>query len=190
MSIQSNVAGAISNWWWFLVKGLLFVVAGVAVLSRPLEGYVGLSILFSVCILGIGVVQIIFSLGSRPHFSGWGWTLVSGIIDLVIGFYLLLFPLVTMATLPFILGFWLTFRSFYIMGAAMDLANNKVAGWGWVFAGGVILLIFSGLVLYYPAAAAVGIIAWSGAAFLVAGLVSIVIGFKLRRIKGAVKSFA
>jgi uncharacterized membrane protein HdeD (DUF308 family) len=76
------------------------------------------------------------------------------------------------------------------MGAAMDLANNKVAGWGWVFAGGVILLIFSGLVLYYPAAAAVGIIAWSGAAFLVAGLVSIVIGFKLRSIKGAVKSFA
>jgi uncharacterized membrane protein HdeD (DUF308 family) len=190
MSIQSNVAGVISNWWWFLVKGLLFVVAGVAVLSRPLEGYVGLSILFSVCILGIGVVQIIFSLGSRPHYSGWGWTLVSGIIDLVIGFYLLLFPLVTMATLPFIVGFWLMFRSFYIMGASMDLSSNKIAGWGWVFAGGVLLLIFSGFVLYYPAAAAVGIIAWSGAAFLVAGLVSIVLGFKLRSFKGAVKSLA
>jgi uncharacterized membrane protein HdeD (DUF308 family) len=112
MSIQSNVAEAISNWWWFLVKGLLFVVAGVAVLSRPLEGDVGLSILFSVCILGIGVVQIIFALGNRPHFSGWGWTLVSGII------------------------------------------------------------------------------AWTGAAFLIAGLVSIALGFKLRSFKGAVKSLA
>src|SRR5580698_4064933 len=107
MSIQSNVAGAISNWWWFLVKGLLFVVAGVAVLSRPLEGYVGLSILFSLCILGIGVVQIIFSLGNRSQYSGWGWTLAAGIIDVVIGSYLLLFPVITMATLPFIVGFWL-----------------------------------------------------------------------------------
>jgi len=190
MSTLSNVAGAISNWWWFLVKGLLFIVVGVAVLSRPLEGYAGLSILFSVCILGIGLVQIIFSLGSRPHFSGWGWTLVSGIIDLAIGFYLLLFPLVTMATLPFIVGFWLMFRSFYIMGVSLDLANQKVGGWGFVFAGGVLLLFFSGFVLYYPAAAAIGIIAWTGAAFLVAGLLSIVVGFKLRTVKGAVKSFA
>jgi uncharacterized membrane protein HdeD (DUF308 family) len=129
-------------------------------------------------------------MSNRLHYSGRGWTLVSGIIDVSIGFYLLMFPLVTMATLPFILGFWLMFRAFYLMGASMDLANYKVAGGGWVFAGGILLLLFSGFVLYYPAAAAVGIIAWSGAAFLVAGLVSIVLGFKLRSVKGVVKSIA
>jgi uncharacterized membrane protein HdeD (DUF308 family) len=82
------------------------------------------------------------------------------------------------------------FRSFYIMGVSIDLANQKVGGWGLVFAGGVLLLIFSGFVLYYPAAAAVGIIAWTGAAFLIAGLLSIMMGFKLRGVKGVVKAVA
>src|SRR5579863_2642478 len=190
MSILSNAAAVVNNWWWFLVKGILFIVAGVAVLSRPLEGYVGLSILFSMCILGVGLVQIIFAAGNRSTLAGWGWTLVSGIIDVAIGTYLLAYPVVTMATLPFFVGFWLMFRAFYIMGASMDLQNYKVTGWGWVFAGGILLLVLSGLILYNPAAAAAAIVAWSGAAFLVAGLLSVVLGFKLRDVKGAVKSLA
>ena len=190
MTVVSNAIGAIRNWWWFIIIGLLFIVSGVAVLSRPVEGYVGLSVLFSMTILGIGFSQIVFSLGNRDILPGWGWTLVSGIIDVAVGVYLLMFPVVTMATLPYFLGFWLMFRSFYIMGASMDLQSIGISGWGWLFSGGILLLIFSGLILYYPAAAAVGIIAWSGLAFLTGGVLSIVMAFKLRGVRNAVKSLA
>jgi uncharacterized membrane protein HdeD (DUF308 family) len=190
MTIASNAIGAVRNWWWFIIIGILFLVSGGAVLSRPLEGYVGLSVLFSFAILGIGISQIVFSVGNRDVLHGWGWTLVSGIIDVAAGSYLLVFPVVTMATLPYFVGFWLMFRSFYIMGISMDLSNYKLSGWGWLFAGGLLLLLFSWLILYYPAAAAIGIVAWSGAAFLTGGVVSIAIAFKLRGVKNAVKSFA
>ncbi|HEV2479486.1 MAG TPA: DUF308 domain-containing protein [Puia sp.] len=190
MSVASNAIGAVRNWWWFIIIGVLFLVSGIAVLSRPLEGYVGLSVLFSMSILGIGISQIVFSLGNRDVLPGWGWTLVSGIIDVAAGSYLLVFPVVTMATLPYFVGFWLMFRSFYIMGISMDLSNYKLSGWGWLFAGGLLLLIFSWLILYYPAAAAIGIVAWSGVAFLTGGVLSIVIAFKLRDVKNVVKSFA
>ncbi|GGB02439.1 HdeD family acid-resistance protein [Puia dinghuensis] len=190
MTVASNAIGAIRNWWWFIIVGLLFIVSGIAVLSRPLEGYVSLSVLFSIAILGIGISQIVFAIGNKDILPGWGWTLASGIIDVAVGAYLFMFPVVTMATLPYFVGFWLMFRSFYIMGASMDIQSFGISGWGWLFSGGILLLILSGLILYFPTAAAVGIVAWSGLAFLTGGLLSIVLAFKLRGIKNAVKMLA
>jgi uncharacterized membrane protein HdeD (DUF308 family) len=181
MTVVSTAIGAIKNWWWFIVKGILFIIAGVAVLSKPVEGYAGLSILFSVVILAIGISQLIFSFSNRQLLPGWGWTFVSGIIDIAIGLYLVMFPAITMATLPYFVGFWLLFRSFYIMGASFDLNSLQIPGWGWLFGGGLLLMILSSLILYYPLAGAVGIVSVSGAAFLMGGILSIAMGFKLKQ---------
>jgi uncharacterized membrane protein HdeD (DUF308 family) len=183
MTLVSTAIASVKNWWWFIIKGILFIIAGVAVLSRPVEGYVGLSILFSLVILGIGVSELAFSISNRKWLPGWGWTLVSGIIDVVLGVYLLNFLTVTMATLPFFVGFWLLFRAFYIMGISFDLDNVKVPGWGWLFAGGLLLMFVSFLILYFPVAGAVGIVTCSGIAFLIGGALYIALAFKFRSIK-------
>ncbi|MDR3712706.1 MAG: DUF308 domain-containing protein [Puia sp.] len=187
MTLVSTAVRSIKNWWWFIIKGILFIIAGVAVLSRPVEGYLGLSVLFSMIILGIGISQLVFSIGNRQSLPGWGWTLASGIIDIAIGVYLLLFPILTMATLPFFVGFWLLFRAFYIMGMSFDLSNLQASGWGWLLAGGILLAILSLLILYYPAAGIIGIVGCSGSAFIVAGIATIAMAFKFRDIKEKVK---
>lgn len=187
-TISSSIVSSVKNWWWFIIKGLLLIAAGVAVLARPLEGYVGLSILFSIVILGVGLSQIFFATGNPRTLKGWGWMLASGIIDVAIGFFLLIYPLVTMATLPFIVGFWLMFRAFFLMGISFDLSSLGIANWGWYLVGGILLLFLSGMILYYPAAGAVSIVAWSAAAFIVAGIFNIGLAFKLNSIKKDVKS--
>jgi uncharacterized membrane protein HdeD (DUF308 family) len=186
--IAGTIASSIKNWWWFVIKALLLIAAGVAILARPVAGYVGLSVLFSIVILCVGFSQIFFAIGNRSVLKGWGWTLVSGIIDVAIGTYLLTYPLVTMATLPYFLGFWLMFRAFYLMGASFDLNSLGIQGWAWLFFSGIVLVILSFLVLYYPAAGAISIVAYSGAAFLVAGVASLIVAFKLKSIKGDVKA--
>ena len=176
----------VRNWWWFIVKGLLLIIAGVAIFARPLEGYVGLSVLFSMVMLGAGFAQIFFASSNRNALKGWGWTLASGILDVVIGIYLLSFPLVTMATLPFILGFWLLFRSFYLIGVAFDLKDLGVADWGWLLFGGILSSILGFFVLYYPGAGAISIIYVSGSAFIVAGIFNVYLSVKLKAMKKAV----
>lgn len=187
---MSTILGTISmevrNWWWFIVKGLLLIIAGVAIFARPLEGYVGLSVLFSMVMLGAGFAQIFFASSNRNALKGWGWTLASGILDVVIGIYLLSFPLVTMATLPFILGFWLLFRSFYLIGVAFDLKDLGVADWGWLLFGGILSSILGFFVLYYPGAGAISIIYVSGSAFIVAGIFNVYLSVKLKAMKKAV----
>ncbi|HEX9510075.1 MAG TPA: DUF308 domain-containing protein [Puia sp.] len=187
-TILGTLSTDIKNWWWFIVKGLLLIIAGIAIFSKPLEGYVGLSVLFSLVILGAGFAQIFFASSNRDVLKGWGWTLASGILDVVIGIYLLTFPLVTMATLPFILGFWLIFRSFYLVGMAFDLKSWGVADWGWLLFGGIVSTILGFFVLYYPGAGAVSIIYVSGSAFVVAGVFNLYLSAKLKGVKDDVKS--
>jgi uncharacterized membrane protein HdeD (DUF308 family) len=180
MTLVSSAISAVRNWWWFAIKGLLLLAAGVAILIRPAEGYVGLSVLFSVIIFCAGLVQIAFASGNRGRLSGWGWTLASGIIDVAIGIFLMAFPGVTLATLPFFLGFWLMFRAFYLMGMAFDLNHAGVKGWGWLLTMGIFTLIFAWLVLYFPLAGAVSIVYYSALAFIAAGLGAFVLALKLR----------
>jgi uncharacterized membrane protein HdeD (DUF308 family) len=188
--IMSTILGTLNtdvkNWWWFVVKGLLLIIAGVAVFSRPLEGYVGLSVLFSIVMLGAGLAQIFFATSNSNVLKGWGWTLASGILDVVIAIYLLAFPTVTMATLPIILGFWLLFRSFYLIGASFDLKSLGVTDWGWLLFGGILSSILGWFVLYNPGAGAISIIYVSGSAFIVAGVFYLYFSAKLKAMNKAV----
>lgn len=190
MTLVSSAINGVRNWWLFLIKGLLLLAAGVAILLRPAEGYIGLSVLFSVVIFCVGFAQIAFAVGNRQSMPGWGWTLASGIIDLAIGAFLITFPGVSMATLPFFIGFWLMLRSFYIMGIAFDLNSAGVKGWGWLLGTGILTMIFSWLVLFFPLAGAVGIVYYSAIAFMAGGLAAIVLAFKLRGVKEDVKGIA
>ncbi len=179
----NTVTEDVRNWWWFIVKGLLFIVAGIAIFCKPAEGYLGLSVLFSIVMLGSGLSQIFFAIANSGILPGWGWTLASGILDLAIGIYLIAYPAVTMVSLPYILGFWLMFAAFYLLGAAFDIRNLGISNWGWLFFGGLLTMVCAFLVLYYPAAGVASIITWSGMAFLVGGIFNLVLAFKLKSVK-------
>ena len=185
---MENVGSSIKNWWWFLVKGLLLIATGVAIFARPAAGYAGLSILFTVVIIASGIAQVVFATSNKDVLKGWGWTLVSGILDIAIGVYLAMYPLVTMATLPFFVGFWLIFKSFYLMGASFDLNDLGLSGWGWMLFGGFLVLLAGFIVIYDPVSGAIGIVAVSGTAFILAGVLYSILSFKLKDIKGAAKS--
>ena len=168
-----------------VVPGLRTIIHrhGNCDLRFPLASYVSLSIVFSILMIGNGFSQIVFASTNNKMLRGWGWTLVSGIIDLALGSYLLLYPTVTMATLPYFLGFWLIFRSFYLMGSAFDLRALGVRGWGWFLFGAILVLVLGGVIVYYPAAGVVSIIAFSGSAFIVGGFMNIYLAFLLKGVK-------
>ena len=187
-TLLETVGSSIKNWWWFLVKGLLLIATGIAIFARPVAGYAGLSILFTIAIIASGVAQVLLATSNKTLLKGWGWTLVSGILDIAIGIYLAMYPVLTMATLPFFVGFWLILKSFYLMGASFDLSDLGLSGWGWLFFGGVLVLVAGFYIIYYPVAGAVGIVAVSGTAFILAGILYSILSFKLKDIKVAARS--
>ena len=68
-----------------------------------------------------GILEVFFAAGNKKTISSWGWYLAGGIIDLLIGIYLVFYPLVSMELIPFIVAFWLMFRGFTLCGYSTDL---------------------------------------------------------------------
>ncbi|HYK45441.1 MAG TPA: DUF308 domain-containing protein [Parafilimonas sp.] len=186
---MNTIKNGIKNWWWFLIMGIASLVAGAAIFAKPAESYITLSVLFSIIMASTGFSQIVFSISERRYLKNWGWTLVSGILDFALGTYLMIYPAITMATLPFIVGFYLLFRAIYLIGASIELSSIGIKGWGWLLTGGVVLLALGFLTLYYPAVGAIGIVACSGYAFIVSGIFSIVLAFQLKSFKARIPHF-
>jgi uncharacterized membrane protein HdeD (DUF308 family) len=93
------------HWIWTIVQGVVSVLAGAIALIWP--GVTALALLFVVAfwaiILGIGEIGSAFV--SRRHgLNAWGWTLAAGILNVVFGVLLLLWPASGILTLVWLVG--------------------------------------------------------------------------------------
>lgn len=120
---------AVKNWWMSLLLGLLYIAVALCLLFAPVSSYVALSVIFSISILVSGILEIFFAAGNKKTISSWGWYLAGGIIDLLIGIYLVFYPLVSMELIPFIVAFWLMFRGFTLCGYSTDLKRYGTKDW-------------------------------------------------------------
>jgi uncharacterized membrane protein HdeD (DUF308 family) len=73
--------------WLQLISVVLFVIVGVLFLRNPGESLVTLTLLLIVFFMVEGISKVIFALTIRP-FPNWGWVLASGIVGILLAFYL------------------------------------------------------------------------------------------------------
>ena len=141
--MAEKASKTVRHWWLYMLTGILSIIAGIVVLCNPIESYLTLSIMFGVLMLISGIVELVVSSTSRNYFTTRSYSIVGGILDLLIGLFLCCYPRITLIVLPVILGVWMMFHSFMIIGLGSDMDSFRVRGSGWVIAGGVILLLLS-----------------------------------------------
>ena len=179
---------AVKNWWLSLLVGLLYIIVAIYLMFAPLASYVALSILFSVSMFVSGLFEIAFALANKKGISSWGWYLAGGIIDMIFGFYLIAYPLLSMEVIPFIIAFWLMFRGFSSVGYAMDLKRYGTRDWGWYIAFGILAVICSLIILWQPAIGALYAVYMISFAFLIIGFFRIMLSFELKSLHKRGKS--
>ena len=77
----------VPHFWLQLVSVVLSVIVGVLFLRHPGEGLLTLTLLLIVFFMIEGISKLIFALTIRP-FPNWGWVMASGIIGILLSFYL------------------------------------------------------------------------------------------------------
>ena len=92
-NLTKKAARVIQHWWLLLIAGLLCIIAGVAVFVFPLESYVMISILVGVVMLVVGTAKLIAATASGNYLMMRGYVIVGGVIDLLLGLFLLYFCL-------------------------------------------------------------------------------------------------
>jgi uncharacterized membrane protein HdeD (DUF308 family) len=66
-----------------LLSGVLSIVVGILFLRAPIGGLAALTLLVACYLMVGGIFKIVAAVSYR--FAAWGWTLLSGIIDLILG---------------------------------------------------------------------------------------------------------
>jgi uncharacterized membrane protein HdeD (DUF308 family) len=66
-----------------LLSGILGVVVGLMLLANPIEGGITLTVLLASFLFVGGIIKTVAALAHR--FEGWGWLLLSGVIDVALG---------------------------------------------------------------------------------------------------------
>lgn len=67
----------------FLIGGLT-IIAGVFMLTQPLEGLEAITLFLAAYFLATGIFELIAAMQMRPT-AGWGWMLLNGVVTLVLG---------------------------------------------------------------------------------------------------------
>jgi uncharacterized membrane protein HdeD (DUF308 family) len=66
-----------------LLLGIVYVLAGVFMIDRPVNTAIQLTLIIAIFLIISGIFRIVFALIER--FSGWGWVALNGVVTLMLG---------------------------------------------------------------------------------------------------------
>jgi uncharacterized membrane protein HdeD (DUF308 family) len=169
-------------WWLTLIMGILAFVVGAILLWAPAKSKVETYQLL-IAFLGIywligGIMEIVSMFTDH---TAWGWKLFMGIVSIIAGGYVLMYPVAAGVALPrimvLILGIWGLMQGLILLFMAF-----KGGGWG---AGilGVVAIIF-GLILMgeYGSLGSGVVMIWVAAFWgLIGGVLMIIQAFRQRK---------
>lgn len=162
--------------WLYILMGIILFIFGISIIRHPIASYLGLAMYFSIIIIVLGISEIMNAFAGKGA-RHWGWGLTIGILDLIFGFILLTHPAITEDILPYMVGFILMFKSIDFIAESIQLSTLKIKGWGWILFAGIITLIFSFMIVFYPLFGVFNIIIWTGLSFMFAGISSFIYAF-------------
>jgi uncharacterized membrane protein HdeD (DUF308 family) len=139
-------------WWLTLIMGVMAVIFGAILLWAPakskVEAYQLLVAIFGIYFIVDGFANLISMFVDH---TAWGWKLFIGIISLLVGWYVLAYPIAAGVALPramvLVLGLWGIFEGILLLVMAF-----RGAGWGagilgivWLILGGILLADYGSL---------------------------------------------
>lgn len=172
---------SVRQWWLSLIVGIIYIMIGIWVLMNPAKTYLALTWIFIAGFAVVGILGVFYAVSNRKKLEHWGWTLMTGLIDLAIAFVLLATPEITLRILPIYIGFVLMFRSIIGIGFSTYLAHYKVRNWGIVLILSIIGVFFSLMMIWNPGFGAYSLVVYTAIALLTVGFSQIGIAYELRR---------
>jgi uncharacterized membrane protein HdeD (DUF308 family) len=164
-------------WWVFLLRGLAGIILGFFLLTEPAATIVALTTLLGFYWLIQGVLSLVQVFVDRS--IPWIWSLLSGIVGIVAGLFVLRHPLIAALTVPTVIVIVLGIQGL-IIGVLEIISGFRGGGFGSFILGAINLLIGL-LLLSSPITAALAVPIVFGVLLLIEGVALIFLAFRLRK---------
>lgn len=182
MNNYISINKPIKYWYLPLILGLLFLGLGIGVFLTPLASFVLLALLFALFFLLTGLIDMVYAFTNKDTVDRWGWSLLGGIIDFLIGVLLISKPNISMVALPFFIGFGILFRSIIAIGWSIEMKRFGKNSWGLLMAIGILGALFAFIMLWNPLFGGLTIVFYTGLALVIIGIFHVYLSLQLKKI--------
>ena len=166
------------NWWLVALRGLLAILFGVIAFVAPGAFVLSLVLFFAAYMLVDGVFGIIAAVRAAQRHDRWGFLLLEGLLDIVVGVAAFLVPAAAVWAFVLLVAAWALVSGGLMIAAAFRLHLHY--GRWWLGLGGVVSVLFGIALLINPGMSALVLTWWLGAYAVVFGVLLMILGFRLR----------
>jgi uncharacterized membrane protein HdeD (DUF308 family) len=165
---------------WSITWGVLLIIFGILAVSLPLLAAVAVNALVAWLIVLGGVVHLVMAFHARGAGSVI-WRLLVGLAYIVFGGYLLMHPLLGVASLTLLLA------SLFLIEGVLDIVLyfkiRSARGSAWLLFDGVVTLLLSLLIwIHWPSSSAWAIGTLVGVSLIMSGVARVMMSLAVRRL--------
>jgi uncharacterized membrane protein HdeD (DUF308 family) len=175
------------SWWIYLLRGILIILFGASILLKVSSGFenpdaalISLSVYFGGMLFIIGIINIVGALNQGGSKVDWNWLLSEGMLDLMFGLIIMVYPFVTGPIVLLLIGIWgLASAIIQITNALINKEHLK--NWKLTVITGIILLFLVYLYLTGDLTKSASMIFYlMGSAMFVLGIMYIILSFSVK----------
>jgi uncharacterized membrane protein HdeD (DUF308 family) len=162
-----------------IVRGLVAIAVAFVSFLWPTITIAAMVLLFGVYAVVDGVINISLGFTHTGVHNRWAYVLL-GIVGIVAGVLTFFWPVITAFVLIMVIGAWAVVHGIFEIAAAIGL--RRVIRGEWLLAlSGVVSILFGLVVFFFPLAGAIGIALVFGWYALIAGILLLALGIRMRR---------
>ena len=168
---------------WSIVWGILLIVFGMLAIGSPFLAAVAVNALIAWLVILAGVVH--FILAFHVHRAGsMIWKLLVGLAYVFFGTYLLMHPVLGVASLTLLIALLFLIES--ILDIILFFQMRSMRGSGWVLVDGIITLVLALLIyLQWPSSSAWAIGTLVGVSMIISGISRVMLSLAVRKLAAA-----
>jgi len=176
-SISSDVVRQASTW--SIVWGVLLIVFGAMAVGSPFVAAVAVNVFIAWLIVLAGMVHLILAFQAHGA-GGLIWKLLVGLAYLCFGVYLIMHPVLAVASLTLLLA------SLFLIEGIFDVVlffrMRSMRGSSWILLDGIITLLL-GLLIYlqWPSSSAWAIGTLVGVSMIISGVTRVMLSLAVRK---------
>ena len=166
-------------WWAVAVRGVAAVLFGILTLVSPTLTLEFMIVLFAAYALLDGASNAVSAIINRKHDRTWWWFLLAGLAGVAVGILIFAFPGLTAIVLVYFIATRALIVCIVEIAAGIALRKEISSEWLLILKG--VLSVLFGLVLFVaPGAGALAMVLVIGVYAIVAGVLLMLVAFRLR----------
>jgi uncharacterized membrane protein HdeD (DUF308 family) len=166
------------NWWLVALRGVVSILFGAMAFAAPAVFVLSLVLFFAAYMLVDGIFTIVGAIRAAQHHERWGFLLVEGLVDILVGAAAFLVPAAAVWAFVLLLAAWAFVTGGLMIAAAFRLHLHY--GRWWLLLGGAVSLLFGLALVVAPGMSALVLTMWIGGYAIAFGVMLVILAFRLR----------